>query len=292
MKNQLTFLIEKHYADMRASEQKAADYILQNMPEVRGLTLTALAEQCMVSQPTVVRMAKALGFSGFREFHNVLVEELAQAKEPCDSVSAMYGYTLTKKDRLEDIPARVVSITEHILEETLKNFSVSVYQEVIDALKNAGRIGIYSVENSNATAIDLLTKLMYLGLHCCYYEDYYHQCISAGNLSHGDVAVGISYSGYSRDTVEVMKEAKHSGATTIVLTNFPDSRIIRYADIVLCTGQDQTFYGDAIFSRTAQIMIVDILYNGLIVSDYDRFVRQLDKSSRAIRDKAYPKDSK
>ena len=225
MKNQLTFLIEKHYADMRASEQKAADYILQNMPEVRGLTLTALAEQCMVSQPTVVRMAKALGFSGFREFHNVLVEELAQAKEPCHSVSAMYGYTLTKKDRLEDIPARVVSITEHILEETLKNFSVSVYREVIDALKNAGRIGIYSVENSNATAIDLLTKLMYLGLHCCYYEDYYHQCISAGNLSHGDVAVGISYSGYSRNTVEVMKEAKHSGATTIVLTNFPDSRL-------------------------------------------------------------------
>lgn len=288
MKNQMTFLIEKHYADMRASEQKAADYILRHMEEVRDLTLTAMAEQCGVSQPTVVRMAKAMGFAGFREFHNALVAELAQTGEPLRAVSTMYGYSLTEQDRLEDIPARVVSITEHTLEETLKNLSVSSYRDVVEALKNARMIGIYSVENSNATALDLLTKLMYLGLHCCYYEDYYRQRVSAGSLSGEDVAIGISYSGYSRDTVEVMREAKRSGATTIVLTNFPDSRITRHADMVLCTGQDQTFYGDAIFSRTAQIMMVDMLYMGLIVSDYDRFVRQLDQSSRAIRDKAYP----
>lgn len=68
-----------------------------------------------------------------------------------------------------------------------------------------------------------MTKLLYLGFHCRHCSDYYQQKICAGNLSSRDVAVGISYSGYSQDTVETIREAKKSGATTIVLTNFRDS---------------------------------------------------------------------
>lgn len=45
--------------------------------------------------------------------------------------------------------------------------------------------------------------------------------------------------------------------------------------------------GDAIFSRTAQIAIVDMLYWGVILSDYDRYAAVLDRSSQIICDKAY-----
>ena len=137
------------------------------------------------------------------------------------------------------------------------------------------------------TARDLLTKLLYLGLNCRHFDDYYHQRISASNLTGRDAAIGISYSGCSRDTVDVMKAAKKSGAVTIVLTNFKDSLISRYADLLLCTSQEQLFYGDAIFSRTTQLLLVDMIYMGLLASDYNRYAGRLDKSSRVIRDKAY-----
>ena len=74
---------------------------------------------------------------------------------------------------------------------------------------------------------------------------------------------------------------------TIVLTNFKDSLISRYADLLLCTSQEQLFYGDAIFSRTTQLLLVDMIYMGLLASDYNRYAGRLDKSSRVIRDKAY-----
>lgn len=41
------------------------------------------------------------------------------------------------------------------------------------------------------------------------------------------------------------------------------------------------------FSRTAQMMIIDMIYMGLIASDYDRFSAALDRSGRAVCDKAY-----
>ena len=203
------------------------------------------------------------------------------------AVPGQPAQVLLGRGRLEDIPGKVAVTSQMMMEETLKNLSSEVFKKVIGALKNARIIDIYSVENSNAVASDLLTKLLYLGLSCRHFDDYYHQKISAGNLTSQDVAVGISYSGYSRDTVEVMKEAKKSGAVTIVITNFRDSLITKYADLVICTSQQQLFYGDAIFSRTAQMMIVDMIYMGLIVSDYDRFCTVLDKSSRGVRDKAY-----
>ena len=78
-------------------------------------------------------------------------------------------------------------------------FAGKTYRKVIQKLKNARMIDIYSVENSEVTALDLLTKLLYLGLPCRHFSDYYFQRISTGSLTSDDVAVGISYSGESKD---------------------------------------------------------------------------------------------
>ena len=53
--------------------------------------------------------------------------------------------------------------------------------------------------------------------------------------------MGISYSGESKDTVDVMKTAKKAGATAIAITNFKDSPISRYADILICTSQEAVY---------------------------------------------------
>ena len=62
MKNGITILIETRYGDLRASEKRAADYILAHMEKIRELSLEKLAKKSGVSQPTIVRLTKALGF--------------------------------------------------------------------------------------------------------------------------------------------------------------------------------------------------------------------------------------
>ena len=288
MKRKIELKIEACYGDLRPSEKRAADYILEHMEEVKTLPLDRLAERCQVSQPTVMRMIKALGFGGYREFRYAVVEEFAQSNGREQGFRAMYGYSLTGRERTEEIPEKIVAAAGNMAGEMLKNISPKIFCQVIDMLNQAGRIDIYSVENSNVTAQDLLTKLLYLGLDCRHFDDTYHQRICAGNLKKGDVAIGVSYSGNSRDTVEAVKAARKAGASTIVITNFRDSLITRYADLLLCTSQDQFFYGDAIFSRTTQLLIVDMIYMGLLTSDYNRYVKVLNRNSHIVQDKAYP----
>lgn len=199
----------------------------------------------------------------------------------------MYGYTLDKSTPLKEIPFNMAATTQKMLEETVKNFSGKIYQKTVEALANARLIDIYGVENSEATALDLLTKLLYLGLPCRYFSDCYHQQIAAGALTPGDVAVGISYSGESKDTVDSLRTAKKAGARTIAVTNFKDAAISRYADILICTSQEQLMYGDAIFSRSCQILVVDMIYMGIISLDYDRFTDRLKRCEKVVQEKAY-----
>ena len=280
--------IEKGYADLRRSEKLAADYVLEHMEQISDLSIDRLAHNAGVSQPTVLRMLRSAGFSGYRDFCYRLVAELAKKAEAGEGGKGpMYGYTLDKSTPLKEIPFNMAATTQKMLEETVKNFSGKIYQKTVEALANARLIDIYGVENSEATAPDLLTKLLYLGLPCRYFSDCYHQQIAAGALTPGDVAVGISYSGESKDTVDSLRTAKKAGARTIAVTNFKDAAISRYADILICTSQEQLMYGDAIFSRSCQILVVDMIYMGIISLDYDRFTDRLKRCEKVVQEKAY-----
>ena len=202
--NRVKIKIQQIYAGLRPSEQKVADYILEYKGKASKLLMETLAQETGVSQPTVIRFVKAAGYEGFKDFKYALVQEEAKEQpEDSDKIS-LYGFQLSKKDRLEDVPGKIVTTSIDMLEETLKNISMKEYKRAVEAVLGAENIVIYSVENSVCTANDLLTKLTYLGLNCRIYGDYYLQNVSAVNLTRKDLAIGISYSGCSRHTVEML----------------------------------------------------------------------------------------
>ena len=282
----ILFQIRSCYAQLRPSEQRATDYIQSNIQQLADLSLANVAEQAGVSQPTVLRLLRALGYDGYRDFQRALLRE--QALNQPEPPSLMYGYQLSRNDPVASVPARIVATTIQSLETMLQNISGQDIERIVDTIRRAHRIAIFGVENSLVTARDLSTKLLYLGLPCVCYDDYYLQKILAGSLGEQDIAIGISYSGRSRDTVEIMQAAKQVGAQTVVITNFQQSPIAQYGNIVLCGSNEQLLYGDAIFSRTTQLAIVDMIYWGVILSDYEYYANILDQNSRLMRDKAYP----
>ncbi len=285
--NLVKIRIRQIYAGLRPSEQKVADYILQYEGKASKLLMETVAQETGVSQPTVIRFVKAAGYEGFKDFKYALVQEEAK-EQPEDSEKAgLYGFPLSRKDRLEDIPGKIVTTSVEMLEETLRNVSVKEYRKAVEAVVAAENIVIYSVENSICTANDLLTKLTYLGLNCRFYGDYYLQNVSAANLTKKDLAIGISYSGCSKHTVEMLALAKKAGAVTLALTNFENSMIAKYADILLCASNRQFLYGDTIFSRISQLALVDMIYAGVLNRDYDRCSKKLNKTSAIVAKRAY-----
>ena len=260
------------YASLRPSEQKVAAYLLAHAGEVEGLTIGQLARGAGVSEPTVIRCVRGLGYRGYRA-----------------SLDYLGGFALRPWERMEDLPLKAVRTQREHLEETLKSVPAGALEQAARVLAGANFIDIYGVENSCAPASDLLTKLTYLGLPCRFHTDAYLQQIGSAHLKPGDAAVAFSHSGKSMDTVKALRLAQKAGAVTIAVAGGEDPLLFRYGDIALGVGgSTQTVYGNAIFSRVADLAVVDMLYMAILLSDYERFSHNLDRSGQVIADRDYP----
>lgn len=94
------------YASLRPSEQRVADYVLKDPETCTRCTISELADQVQVSQPTVIRFVQALGFDGYRNFKYCLIRDRSggAAREAC--FDHLGGFDLKPWDQLEDLPLK------------------------------------------------------------------------------------------------------------------------------------------------------------------------------------------
>ena len=105
------------------------------------------------------------------------------------------------------------------------------------------------------------------------------------NVRKGDVVVGISHSGETKDTIETMRIAKENGAVTIVITSFKDSPITKYADYILNVYSDEQNYPmEAVSARMAHICLLDALMIALTVRHYNESTDHLKKRNTVLKD--------
>lgn len=74
--------IDHVYPSLRPAEQAVARYVRSHLDEAAGLTVGQLAEISRVSQPTVIRFARKLGFGGYRELRYVLRHPQEERSKP------------------------------------------------------------------------------------------------------------------------------------------------------------------------------------------------------------------
>lgn len=203
--------VKSAYSSLRPSEQKVADCILNDPEGCTQYTIGELADRVQVSQPTVVRFVQALGFDGYRSFKYCLLRDRSGKSGETPYFDHLGDFDLKPWDRLEDLPLKEIRIAGGLLEDTLKSLSIDQLSRAAHMLATARTIDIYGVENSCTPANDLLAKLTYLGLNCRMHTDAYLQQISAAHLGVADVAVAISHSGCSMDTVKALKQARKAG---------------------------------------------------------------------------------
>ena len=273
--------IRNVYGDLRRSEKKAADYLLEHLKDMRDLTLSQIAEQAGVSQPTVIRMLKAAGFESFKQLKYEIIAGTAQDTENSTEYPA-HDCLPEAHDQVRDVPKKMATAAIAEIENVLKSISLRDYEKAVAQIRAARRIDICGIENAAAACSDLTAKLISLGLNCRYTNDVHLQKIGVASLTDQDLAIVIAYTGSSRDAADTLRAARQQGAATIAITDFTDSTINKYADITICSIPKHRFFGNAILSGLSQILIIDILYMGLIATDYQSYTEKLKTNNLLI----------
>ncbi|MEO3809029.1 MurR/RpiR family transcriptional regulator [Sphaerisporangium sp. B11E5] len=246
------------------SAQIIAQMILDDPATVAGSTITELSATSAVSEATIVRTARVLGFSGYAQLRLALAAAAAAAAATRQGPDRLVPGDLAPDDPLCDVIAKVSRAEAQAIEDTAAQLSPERLGEVVDAVTAARRVDVYGVAASGLVAADMAQKLMRIGLSSHAFTDAHLALTSAVLLRPGDVAVGVSRTGETPDVLEPMRRAHRAGATTVAITNNPRSALGELCTHVLISaGRETAFRPGALASRISQLLLVDYVFVGV-----------------------------
>jgi DNA-binding MurR/RpiR family transcriptional regulator len=262
------------------AEQRVAKVVLENPGTVAHRSITEVAEEAGTSETTVTRFCKAIGVGGYPELRIALAADTARSQARANHDM---GGDIGPGDDLKQVVGKVAFADARAVEETAEQLDISSLGKVVQAVAGARRVDVYGFGASAFVAFDLQQKLHRIGLTCFAWNDTHIALTSAAVLTAADVAVGISHTGSTVETVEALRVARETGATTVALTNFPRSPITEVADHVLTTAaRETTFRSGAMASRIAQLTVIDCLFIGVAQHHVDSAKTALEATYEAV----------
>jgi len=255
---------------MRPSERKVASVVMADPEAVVGLTLSALAERCEVSEPTIVRFCRSLRCDGYHQFRVDLARSLGGG-EPYLHKAVVFD---------DDVPTqieKVLGFAQWGLTTLRARLDRAVTQHAIETLAKAQRVEFYGSGASGIVALDAQNKFFRLNVPASAYSDPHQQLIAASALSAGDVLVIFSHTGRTRDLIASAAIARGRKAKVIAVTR-QRSPVADTSDIVIAVPEveDPDQY-TPMASRIAQLLIVDILAIGVAMQRGPEFVAHLKR---------------
>ena len=258
------------------AEERVAEKVLDNPRAAAALTISELATAATTSETTVLRFCRRLGLPAIPSCGWRLAEESAQPR-----ATGAQDTDISAKDSIDDIIAKVAFADASAVEDTAQQLDRDALAATAAAIAAAGRVDVYGIGASAVVGIDLQQKLHRIGVVAFAWNDPHIALTSATLLGKGDVAIGISHSGTTSETIEALEVARQRGATTVAITNFPLSLLAARADHLLTTAARETsLRSGATASRIAALTVVDCLYIAVAQRHLTR-ARKAVKETRA-----------
>src|SRR3954470_1779843 len=192
------------------SERKVALAVLEQPAATVSQNITALAKSAQVSEPTVVRFCRTLGYDGWHEFKLKLAQGLALALPGANEQP-------TQDDLAADLVNKICSRSINTLLDLRNNLDPEAIQRALDILSKANKIEFYGQGTSGIVAADAQHKFFRSGVPTVAYADPHIHSIAAALLHEGDAVVAISQSGNNPSLVCSAKLARRVGTAVIVL---------------------------------------------------------------------------
>lgn len=264
------------------NEKKISNYLLSNIEEIKSLNTYDLAIKCDVSQASVVRFAKKLGFKGFPEFKISLAGDLVMQNNE-KQIQIIYD-EIQFDDSTEVLSKKVMYENIKSIEDTYKIINFEEIEKAAETLDSANRIFILGAGFSGIVARDFQYKLWELGKSVVFDTDQHIQLTNASTAQKGDVVFVISYSGQTLDIYQTILEFKEKGIDIITLTKFATNPIKDIGDISLSTIVEKSnLRSTSLSSRMAQLTIIDILYIKLIQRDREKANKLIGDAVESIK---------
>lgn len=277
--------IAEKYSKMTKAEKRIADYFMKQSGNLQLVSITELAEQCKVADSTIFRFCKMLGYKGYNDFKLALAKEQGSAMgasvRPDDELD-VYS-SITRSDDIPTTGQKLKTMYFAAIEQTLELLKPESVALAARILKNSERVYCLGQGGSLITAMEAWVRFATVAREFTTVQDTHLQMIAASLLTERDTIWFFSYSGATKDMVDILTLARERGARIIVVTRYAKSPATQFADVVLICGSNESpLQSGTVVAKLAQLMVIDMVYQEYIRLDADASEENRDITVKAI----------
>lgn len=241
------------------TERKIAAFVLENLTAIPSWSISEFAQRVNVSETTVVRFCRALGYNGYREFRMEMAQNAGALRASID-LGTEIPADLSEDDSLESIAKKVIRINAEVLVDTINLIDFERLEKAISMILSAQRAFLFGFGSSTPVVYDAYQRFLRLGIRAVTSSDPHIITSMIVNAVPGDLVLGVSFSGASADLVDAFETARELGAGTIAITSYPGSPITKYADVTLYSAVRRApIPTESIASRISQLALIDVI---------------------------------
>ncbi len=220
-------IIEQRLPALHGASRRVAEAIVRDPWSILGMTIYDVAAAAGVSLPSVTRFCRAVGYTGFRELVQGIAQSLGRLEAKDIESIDHPGDALHP---VPDVVAAVVRQQIEALQITARTIDIEAIDAATKVIANAQRVFILGHGAAYVPALGMAVKLNWAGV-CAVATSpdmFTNQVIALGK---GDVVVGLSHQGRTRDTIDMLALARDLGATTVGVSTVPQSPLAAVSDL-------------------------------------------------------------
>lgn len=269
--------IEERMSDMSDVQRNIGRFILENPEEAFRISITKLAHRSGAkSESTVVRFYRLLGFESYNDFKVTLATQIA------GNTFYFTNEQITRDDSVGEVKLKMFNGAIAALRTNVSAIPDSVLEETVSLLDGARRVYFIGFAASGAVAQDAYFRFSRLGLNCYFSPDPHLTAVVLAEPQEGDVIIGISQSGESKDVVIPIKRARPP-ARVVAITTQVDSPLGNTADIIIATTTEELNYRtDAMITHLVQQITLGTLFTSLSLRRGEAALSRLEKTKQAL----------
>ncbi|MGX7148647.1 MurR/RpiR family transcriptional regulator [Enterococcus ureasiticus] len=277
MQQNIILTIQDHLKHLPGSEQKVAEYILNNTSAVINMSAQELAKKSGSSPAAIIRFCRSIKVSGFTGLKLLLSANLGNVDTQMYTEVENGETTAAIKEKLQH---RLI----HVLERTNENLEDQAIDQSVEELESAEIIFVYGLGASSLVAQDIYQKFTRLGLSVFFTMDHHLFASAIGTNRLKGIFIGISHSGTNQETNALADLAIEKGLSVIGLTADADSALSQKSSILLLTpiGGEAPLRSAATVSLTAQLYVVDVLFFAYAAKNYNETLERIQDSKEAV----------
>lgn len=263
--NYLENRIRRSYRFLSETEKKAADYLLEIQNNLVTKTIANLADETGVSQATIFKLVKKLGFDGFQDFK---INIAANSSSTISNPSLIAYNDITSSDTSYEIAMKVINSNLAAIQNLVPQINKKKLDHILEMVYESRTIHFFGIGGSSVVAFDSYQKFVRTNFRCNYIMDFHLQLMYTTKFTSDDVVFLFSHSGQSIETLNLAKAVAKSGAKLIVLTGNPHSEMAHLADEALTIYSEESKYRtESLASRILYLTMMDTIYVNLMLHD-------------------------